>query len=88
MADQNPVLKKYVVSGSKNGKHTSKMVQNEIISTFAELIRDYFCSCLEKSPYCALIADESASNGREILSVCLQLWTSRLMHANQQNEKY
>lgn len=73
MADQNPVLKKYLVSGSKNGKHTSKTVQNEIISTFAELIRDYFRSCLEKSPYFALIADESASNGREILSVCLRL---------------
>ena len=88
MADQNPVLKKYVVSGSKNGEHTSKMVQNEFISTLAELIRDYFRSGLEKSPYFELIADESASNGQEILSVCLQLWTSRLMHANQQNKKY
>lgn len=73
LAEQNPVLKEYLVSGSKNAKHTSKTVQNELISTFAELIRDYFRSCLGKSRHFALIADESTSNGREVLSVCLRL---------------
>jgi hypothetical protein len=73
MAEQSPVLKKYLVSGSKNAKHMSKTVQNELISTFAELIRDYFRLCLEKCSHFALIVDESTSNDQEILSVCLRL---------------
>lgn len=38
----------------------------------ANLIRDYFCQCLEKCPHFSLIADETTSHGREILSVCLR----------------
>ena len=39
----------------------------------ADLICDYFRQCLENTPHFALLADETTSEGREVLSVCLRL---------------
>ena len=72
-ANCNPPLKEYLTSGPQNTQYTSKTIQNEIIGVIADLIRDYFHKCLEKSPHFALIGDETTSQGREVLSVCLRL---------------
>ncbi|CAH3161654.1 unnamed protein product [Porites evermanni] len=58
--------------GPQNARYTSKTIQNEVIAVMANLIHDYFCQCLEKCPHFSLIADETTSDGREILSVCLR----------------
>ncbi|CAH3137964.1 unnamed protein product [Porites lobata] len=73
LAESNPELKRHLISGPANARYTSKTVQNEIISVMANLIRDYFRQCLEETPHFALIADETTSEGREVLSVCLHL---------------
>ena len=73
LAGSNPVLKEYLTSGPRNARYTSKTIQNELIEVIADLIRDYFRQCLEKSPHFALIGDETTSQGREVLSVCLRL---------------
>lgn len=73
LAESNPELKRHLISGPANARYTSKTVQNEIISVMADLIRDYFRQCLEETPHFALIADETTSEGREVLSVCLRL---------------
>ena len=69
LAESNPELKRQLISGPANARYTSKTVQNEIISVMADLIRDYFRQCLEETPHFALIADETTSEGREVLSV-------------------
>jgi hypothetical protein len=73
LAENNPVLKDHLISGPQNARYTSKTVQNEIIGIIAEMIRDYFRECLELTPHFALIADETTSQGRDILSVCIRL---------------
>ena len=73
LAESNPELKRHLISGPANARYTSKTVQNEIISVMADLIRDYFRQCLEETPQFALIADETKSEGRKVLSVCLRL---------------
>ena len=73
LAESNPELKRHLISGPANARYTSKTVQNGIISVMADLIRDYFRQCLEETPHFALIADETTSEGREVLSVCLRL---------------
>ena len=73
LAEQNPALKEHLVSGPRNARYTSKTIQNEIIGIIADLIREYFHRCLKRSPRFALIADETTSEGREVLSVCLRL---------------
>ncbi|KAG1666870.1 repressor of the inhibitor of the protein kinase [Nymphon striatum] len=73
LAKQNLLLKAHVTSGPKNTIYTSKTIQNQIISIAADIIRDYFKSCLTACPHYSIIADETTSNGREILSVCLRL---------------
>ena len=73
LAESNPELKRHLISGPANARYTSKTVLNEIISVMADLIRDYFQQCLEETPHFALIADETTSEGREVLSVCLRL---------------
>ena len=73
LAESSPELKRHLISGPANARSTSKTVQNEIISVMADLIRDYFRQCLEETPHFALIADETTSEGWEVLSVCLRL---------------
>lgn len=72
LAKSNPGLKDHLEHGPQNARYTSKTIQNEVIAVMANLIRDYFCQCLEKCPHFSLIADETTSHGREILSVCLR----------------
>ena len=73
LAESNPQLKEHLISGPENERYTSKTVQNEVIGVIADTIREYFRKCLEKNPHFALIADETISQGREVLSVCLRL---------------
>ena len=73
LAESNPQLKEHLISGPENARYTSKTVQNEVIGVIADTIREYFRKCLEKNPHIALIADETTSQGREELSVCLRL---------------
>ena len=73
LAESNPQLKEHLISGPENARYTSKSVQNEVIGVIADTIREYFRKCLEKNPHFALIADETTSQGREVLSVCLRL---------------
>jgi hypothetical protein len=73
LASQNPVLKEHLTSGPKNALYTSKTIQNQIILIAASIIRDYFRHCLSICPHYSIIADETSSNGREILSVCLRI---------------
>ena len=40
-----------------------------MIRIIADTIRKYFRKCLEKNPHFALIADETSSQGRDVLSV-------------------
>ena len=63
----NPQLKEHLISGPENARYTSKTVQNEVIGVIADTIREYFRKCLEKNPHFALIADETTSQGREVL---------------------
>ena len=72
LAQSNPILQQHLVSGPRNSLYTSKTIQNEILSIIAEFIRDYFRTCLDKTPHFSIIADETASHGREILSVCVR----------------
>lgn len=44
-----------------------------MIGVIADTIREYFRKYLEKNPQFSLIADETTSQGREVLSVCLRL---------------
>lgn len=73
LAESHPQSKEHLVSGPANAPYTSKTVQNEIITVMADLIRDYFRQCFVNTPHFALIADETTSEGREVLSVCLRL---------------
>uniref|UniRef100_UPI00358F763F 52 kDa repressor of the inhibitor of the protein kinase-like n=1 Tax=Myxine glutinosa TaxID=7769 RepID=UPI00358F763F len=73
LAESNPALKEHLISGPKNARYTSKTVQTELINVAADLFRDYFRKCLEKHPHFAIIADETTSQGREVLSVCIRL---------------
>ena len=57
--------------GPQKAPYTNKTIQNEVIAVMANLIRDYFCQCLEKCPHFSLIADETTAHGRENLSGCL-----------------
>lgn len=68
----NPTLKEHLQCGPKNALYTSKTIQNEIIEVIAELSRKKIRDCLAKCPHFSLIADETTSHGREILSVCLR----------------
>ena len=72
LAKSNPGLKDHLEHSPQNARYTSKTIQNEVIAVMANLIRDYFCQCLEKCPHFSLIADETTSHAREILSVCLR----------------
>ena len=71
LAKRNPGLKDHLEHGPQNARYTSKTIQNEVIAVLANLIRDYFCQCLEKCPHFSLIADETTAHGRENLSECL-----------------
>ena len=44
-----------------------------MIGVIAVTIREYFRNCPEKNPHVSLIADETTSQGHEVLSVCLRL---------------
>lgn len=72
LANINPDLKDHLELGPRNARYTSKTIQNEIIGVMADLIRKHFKECLAKCPHFALIADETTSHGREILSVCIR----------------
>lgn len=48
-------------------------MQDEIIKIAADLIRDHFRKCLEICPHYTVIADETNSQGRQILSICIRL---------------
>lgn len=50
LAKSNPGLKDHLEHGPQNACYTSKTIQNEVIAVMANLIRDYFCQCLEKFP--------------------------------------
>ena len=51
LAKSNPGLKDHLEHGPQNARYTSKTIQNEVIAVMANLIRDYFCQCLEKCPH-------------------------------------
>ena len=89
IAEKVPALKQHLISGPHNVKYTSKTIQNEVTAVNTELIRD-FRKCLDKIPHFTLIADETTSNGREILSVCLSLLDSTvfLNHPSQRKFKF
>ena len=72
LAKSNPGLKDHLEHRSQNACYTSKTIQNKVTEVMANLIRDYFRQCLERCPHFPLIADETTSHGREILSVCLR----------------
>ena len=73
LAECNSSLKKHLISGFRNARYVSKTIQNEIIAVYANLIREHFLQCLQKCPHFASMADETASHGREFLSVCIRL---------------
>ena len=73
LAEHDDHLKEHLVNGPKNACYDSKTVQDEIIRIAANLIRDYFRQCLELCPHFTVIADETNSQGRQILSVCIRL---------------
>ena len=72
LAEANSDIKEHLINGPKNTKYTSKTVQNEILGIAANQIRDYYRSCLRKSPHFSIMADEVTSHGKEILAVCLR----------------
>lgn len=74
LAESNPELKKHLTFGPENACYTRKTVQNEVLSVIADLIREYFLRCLKETSHFALIADETTSEGREVLSVCLRVF--------------
>ena len=51
LAKSNPGLKDHLEHGPQNARYTSKTIQNEVIAVMANLIRDYFCQCLERCPH-------------------------------------
>ena len=73
LAKHDDHLKEHLVNSPKNARYVSKTVQDEIIHIAANLIRDYFRQCLELCPHFTVIADETNSQGRQILSVCIRL---------------
>ena len=73
LAEGNTVLKEHLISGPQNARYTIKTVQNEVIGVIADTIREYFRKCPEKNPHFSLIADETTSQGHEVLSACLRL---------------
>lgn len=72
MAECNPDLKDHLINGPKNARYTSKNIQNDIIKIAADLVRNDVRKCLEKTSHVSLIADETATQGREVLAVCLR----------------
>ena len=81
-AECNSSLKNYLISGTRNARYVSKTIQNEIIAVFADLIRERFRQCLQKCAHFALMADETASHGREFLSVCIRLLDSQGVYSD------
>ena len=73
VSENNRVLKEHLISGPESARYSSKTAQNEVIGVIADTIHDYFRKCLEKNSHYSLIADETTSQGREALSVCLRL---------------
>ena len=75
-----PELKEHLTSGPRNARYISKAVQNELIEIAADQIRKFYRECLKNSPHFAIIGDKVTSQGKEILSVCLQFL--QVNHAN------
>ena len=65
-------MKEHLINGPRNAQCTSKTVQNEIMNIVANIVRDDFRKCLEITPHFALMADETTSQGKVVLSVCLR----------------
>ena len=70
---KNEHLFRHLIEGPKNAKCTSETIQNERVSVAADLYRNYIRECLNKCPYFSIIADETTSQGRLVLSICIRL---------------
>ena len=53
LAECNCSLKKHLISGYRNARYVSKTIQNEVISVYADLVREHFRQCLQKCPHFA-----------------------------------
>ena len=70
-------MKEHLINGPRNAQYTTKTVQNEILNKVANIVRDDFRRCLEITPHFALMADETTSQRKEVLSVCLRFLNLR-----------
>ena len=73
-AARDPVLKEHLQRGKKNQKYISKTIQNEIILTAAECLKEQLLQPLHRTPFYSIIADEVTDHhaNQEVLSVCVR----------------
>ena len=70
----DPILQDHIQFGKKNQQYTSKVIQNEIVSIIAPLLREKHLSPLKTSKYYSVMADEVTDKhvNQEILSLCIR----------------
>ena len=70
----DPILQDHIQLGKKNQQYTSKVIQNEIVSIIAPLLREKLLSPLKTSKYYSVMADEVTHKhvNQEILSLCIR----------------
>lgn len=82
-ADRDPILKEHLLNGKLNQKYISKTIQNDIIITAAECLKERLLRPLHETTFYSIIADEvtDSHSNQELLSVCvrfLDLSTAKL----------
>ena len=75
-AKTDEVLKHHLETANRNAKYTSKIIQEDIIKTVGEMLREHITEPLRtgRSPFFAVIADEVTDKhaNQEVLSVCIR----------------
>eukprot|EP00057_Strongylocentrotus_purpuratus_P005147 XP_003730316.1 PREDICTED: 52 kDa repressor of the inhibitor of the protein kinase-like [Strongylocentrotus purpuratus] len=73
-AARDPVLDENLRRGKKNQKYISKTIQNDIILTAAECLKEELLHPLKKTTFYSIIADEVTDPhaNQEVLSVCVR----------------
>nr|XP_054770918.1 52 kDa repressor of the inhibitor of the protein kinase-like [Lytechinus pictus] len=73
-AARDPVLDEHLRRGKKNQKYISKTIQNDIILTAAECLKEELLHPLKKTTFYSIIADEVTDPhaNQEVLSVCVR----------------
>ena len=74
VAKHDPIVDDRLFHGPRNTKHTSHMIQNNIIAAMVSLVRKQICSSVQKAQFYSLMVDETKdqSKHQEQLSIVVR----------------